>query len=114
MFELLRIKSKYDYMDNLTEASASGALNFGDIGRLLFKAANLSDSVALQILAEEGREYACSIYGAVSALDFDAASPIDVVLAGSVFVKGENPTAINTIKDELQQKAGTVPSILLP
>ncbi len=106
MFELLGIKSKYDYMDTLTEASCGGVLNLGDIGRLLFKAANLADPIALEILNEVGREYARSIYSTVSTLNFDTASPIDVVLAGSVFVKGENPTVIDTIKDELRQKAG--------
>jgi N-acetylglucosamine kinase-like BadF-type ATPase len=102
LFELLGIKSKQEYMEALTEAIGSGALNIGGLSKILFTAANQADVLALQILEDMGREYARSIHSAIHTLNFSCSPSIDVILAGSVFVKGENPAAINKIKDELK------------
>ena len=51
-----------------------------------------------------GRENAKSVNGAISKLNFDKAEEIDIILAGSVNVRGENPTAVNTLIHDVMLK----------
>lgn len=101
IFEMLGITSKYDYMDALTECINSGDMKMREMGRVVFTAANAGDELALQILEHMGSEYARSITGAINQLDFSSVLNVNVILTGSVFVKGENPAAINRLRTDL-------------
>jgi hypothetical protein len=40
----------------------------------------------------------------IDELDFDMDKPLEIVLAGSLFVKGESPDAIEKLKEDVRQK----------
>jgi N-acetylglucosamine kinase-like BadF-type ATPase len=101
MFSMLRITSKDDYIETLTEKVECGEIKIKHLGKIVFDAANKRDAAALNILKEMGHEYAKSINGAIVNLNFHEAAVIEVVLAGSVFVKGQNPAAIEALKEEV-------------
>jgi N-acetylglucosamine kinase-like BadF-type ATPase len=101
IFSILNITSKHDYMEAVTEKINNGQLIVKDLAKLVFEAANLGDTAALNILKEMGHENAKSINGVIKNLNFRSDKPIEVVLAGSVYVKGQNSTAIDTMKSEV-------------
>ena len=71
-----------------------------------FEAANKNDAVAQDLLDNMGREYARCINAVIDNLDFNREEPIEVVLAGSVFVKGINTRAIEKIRQDVSIKNG--------
>lgn len=85
----------------LYKKNNEGGINLRDLCKLVFSAANKGDEVALDILRKSGRETAKNVAGAIKWLDFAGDDEIDVVLAGSVYVKGENPALIDAFKEEL-------------
>jgi N-acetylglucosamine kinase-like BadF-type ATPase len=99
IFELLGITSKTDYIETVTSKLEQRELNISSLCKLIFEAANLGDTASIQILKNMGIENAKSINGAIKNLNFINANTIEVVLAGSVYVKGQNPTAIDTLKE---------------
>jgi N-acetylglucosamine kinase-like BadF-type ATPase len=103
MFTTLNIKSKHEYMEVLTEKVNNRQIKIKDLCKIVFDAANQGDAAALNILKEMGHENAKSINGIIHELSFSTTEPIQVVLAGSVYVKGKNATAIDTIKQEIAQ-----------
>lgn len=72
----------------------------GSLCKIAFEAANLGDKVATELLGYVGGVLARAVGGAVKRLDFSGETEIDVVMAGSVYVKGENPALINAFKEE--------------
>jgi len=59
------------------------------------------DEAALELLRHSGREMAKSAIGVIKRLDFSGDKEIDIILAGSINLKGENPELINTFKKEV-------------
>lgn len=104
LFKQLGITSKYDFIEAVTNALDDGSLDTGEVGKLVFDAANIGDVTALNILRFVGKELGRSVNGAIRELDFNDEEIIEVVLAGSVNVKGNNPTLINSLKEEVIQK----------
>lgn len=104
LFQQLGITSKYDFMEALTNALENGLLDTGEVGKQVFEAANMGDDTAIDILRTVGRELGRSVNGAVSELDFNDEETIEVVLAGSVNVKGNNPSLVNALKEEVTKK----------
>ncbi len=74
------------------------------ISQILYEAAGRGDPVALGILTECGEDYALSISCVAEALELQA--PVDVVLIGSQFTKGENDQTIKTIERILNPAGG--------
>lgn len=98
IFRCVGITDPADYPEVLLQAMAEGKCNYMEFGRLVFDAADQGDVVALELLDRSGREYARSVQGALNRLDFGADSdPLDIVLAGSVFIKGSNPRTADTM-----------------
>ena len=54
----------------------------------------------MELLDYTGKNLAKSVIGAINRLDFSGENEIDVVMAGSVYVKGENPTMIKAFQEE--------------
>jgi len=104
LFKQLGITSKYDFMEVLTNALENGSLDICEVGKQVFDAANLGDVTAINILKSVGRDLGRSVNGAICELDFKYEETIEVVLAGSVNVKGSNPSLINALKEEVIQK----------
>lgn len=97
LFEILGIDSKHDYTDAIIKGIAEGRIKVKDLNRVVFKAANKGDAVAKSILEKMGVENARSINAVIRELLFP--DRIKIVLAGSIYVKGENPTAVDTLRD---------------
>lgn len=98
---MLNIGSKYDFIEIIREKNEKRELRMSELSKVVFTAANEGDRIALDILECMGREIAYSINGMIRELDFERQQPLDIVLAGSTNVKGENPTAINKLKEDV-------------
>jgi len=59
------------------------------------------DEAALELLRHSGREMAKSVIGVIKRLNFSGEKEIDIILAGSINLKGENPELINAFKKEV-------------
>ncbi len=70
---------------------------------VLFQAAGLGDEVAIELLRHTGRQTALSVVGAFNKLNFTGESEIDIIMAGSVYTKGENPTLADTFTAEVRK-----------
>ena len=94
----LGIDKKEDFLETLLDGVDRGEYRMSDFNRLVFQAANLEDALAIEILEEMGRTYARAISGVIGGLDFPRDRRVDIVLAGSLFVRGESPIAIQTLQ----------------
>ncbi len=106
IFDAAGITNPTDFPELLLHAVAEGQCEFMAIGRLVFAAASKGDSVALAVLDRSAREYARSIQGALNRLNFGSSEnplPLEVILAGSVFIKGEHPRTVDTLMDLLKE-----------
>jgi N-acetylglucosamine kinase-like BadF-type ATPase len=100
LFEALGITSENEIVEAVYEILLKNRLAISDFSRFAFYAANEGDKVALDLLRHIGRETAKSVIGAIRKLNFGS-DEIDVVLAGSLHVKGENPALVDTFKQEI-------------
>ena len=97
LFDILGVSRKEDYMDVLLEKLSDGHLNLSELNRVVFKAANLNDAPAIKILEDMGADNARSVNAVIDGLDFG--HTVEVVLAGSIHVRGENPAAVDKLAD---------------
>ena len=98
LFDTCGIDSKYEYMDVVREKIEDGEITVTDLAKMVFQAANHFDKVALDILRHMGDEIGISVNGVIRELGFDGDEELNIILAGSVNVKGENDTYIDTLK----------------
>ena len=98
LFEKLGIASKYDYVETIHEKTNDGSFSIYACGRMIFEAAGQDDPVAAGILRDMAANYANGISCMIEELRFPKEEELDVVLAGSVFVKGEHPLLIDSLK----------------
>lgn len=101
LFERLQINSKFDFMEVMPMALKNGTISASEIGKMVFEAANMGDETAISILEFVGENLGKSVNGALHELNFKGINVIEVVLAGSVNVKGSNPSLINAIKNQV-------------
>lgn len=100
LFKRLNVNSKYEFIETFLEKERRGEINVSKLSEVVFNAANQEDSVALGILELVGRDCGRAIKGMINELNFDRTACINIVLAGSVIVKGENSTLVDYIKRE--------------
>ena len=104
LFERLGILKKYDFVDKVYEKIEDGSFDVSSCTKMLFEAARKNDPVASKILRDVGISYANSISCMIEELDFNRGNEeINIVFAGSVFVKSEHPLLIETIKEVLNK-----------
>ena len=101
LFEALGITSKYDYVDRISEKLGDGSFSLGACNRMVFEAVKQGDAVAAGILREIAANYAGGISCMIEELRFTPDEELCVVLAGSVFVKGEHPFLIDSLKEQV-------------
>jgi N-acetylglucosamine kinase-like BadF-type ATPase len=106
LFEKLAINSENDLVDTVYEKVYTGDIKITDFCKIAFAAANLNDEAALDILKKAGKEMAASVVGAIRTLDFSLDEEIDVIMAGSVSIKGENPALVDEFKSKVSSNAG--------
>jgi len=70
-----------------------------------FVAANQGDPVALSLLRHMAGITADSVLGALENLDFEPCKLVHVVMAGSVYVLGKNPTLNDTFMNKVQNNS---------
>jgi N-acetylglucosamine kinase-like BadF-type ATPase len=101
LFEKLDITSKYDFVERIYEKTDDGSFDLHACGRLVFEAVKLNDAVAAGILRDIAANYAGGISCMIEELRFPPDEELRVVLAGSVFVKGEHPFLIDSLKERV-------------
>ena len=99
LFDFLKISQDDDLVEAVYQKDFCN--NWADLARIPFQAANSGDATALQLLQSTGRQAAKSVRGAIRRLDFHSVAEIDIVLAGSVYVKGENPALVAAFQEEI-------------
>jgi N-acetylglucosamine kinase-like BadF-type ATPase len=106
LFERLGVTSKYDYMEEIYEKTEDGTFDVHTCSPVVFEAVKRGDRVAAGILREIAASYADGIACMAEELRFPSEDELCIVLAGSVFVRGEHPLLIDTLKDKVY---GNVP-----
>ena len=104
LFEKLGITSKYDFVEKAQEKMIDGTFDVYKINRFIFEAVRQNDSVAAGILHEIAESYANGITCMIEELKFPPDEELCIVLAGSIFVKGEHPLLVNSLKEKITQK----------
>lgn len=102
LWQRLAVRSKYELVDCLREKMEYQGLRLADLAPVVFQAANDGDGVALAILETMGTEIAASVNGVIRELAFPPDQPLDIILAGSIAVKGENPAALTRFQCEVR------------
>jgi N-acetylglucosamine kinase-like BadF-type ATPase len=101
LFEKLGITSKYDYVETIQEKINDETFDIYKCSPMIFEAVKHNDRVAAGILLEIAGNYAGGISCMIEELDFPPDEELYVVLAGSVFVKGEHPLLIDSLKEKV-------------
>ncbi len=106
LFTILGILDEKILVDAIYEKVSTGIISRSTISSIAFIAANKGDAAALELLKQVGRSVAKPVIEAFKRFDFSGEEEIDILLAGSIYAKGENPTIIETLKSELGEKIG--------
>lgn len=80
----------------LSDALQKNQICMRNLNRVVFEAANAGDCVALGILQQMGTENGYSVNALLDRLDFG--KEVSIILAGSIWQKGENATAIERLQ----------------
>ncbi len=97
------IEDKYDYIEEVTRQEEEGNYLPEKVNQFVFPAVDQGDQVAKQILLDMVDFYSHAIAGMIEEIYPNNKTNIDIVLAGSVFVKGRNPLLLNGIKSGIHQ-----------
>jgi len=106
LFETLEILDEESLLDAIYEKLYTGKIDNNSICKIAFYAANKGDLQAMELLRNVGTETARSVVGVYRRLDFGVEEEIDVIMAGSVYIKGENPLIVETFKKEVSGGIG--------
>ena len=98
----LEVTDKYYLMEAISERLMNRKVNLERLCKAVFECANQGDEVCIDMLKEMANNLARSAGGCVVNLDLGD-NPL-VVLAGSVWAKGSNPTLVNEFKINIQKK----------
>lgn len=99
VFQKLNVKDKYYLMEKISEGLEHKSIDLESICKKVFECANLGDQVCIDLLKEMANNLARSAGGCVVNLNLGD-NPI-VVLAGSVYAKGSNPTLVEEFKKQI-------------
>lgn len=115
VYDKLGVKDKYYLMEKISEYYLSRKVDYTTFTIACFEEANKGDEVAQTILKETAEQLARSAGGAVVNLDFD--DPVEIVLAGSVWVKGSSPIMVEEFKkyiNEFTKRNCIVKKLMVP
>ena len=99
VLKFLEVSDPYYLMDAISYNLAKKRKDLPILCKKVFEYANKGDEVSIDLLKEMANNLARSVGGCIVNLDFG--SEVDVVLAGSVYVKGSCPVLIDTLKERL-------------
>ncbi|ANE48216.1 N-acetylglucosamine kinase [Paenibacillus swuensis] len=101
VMELLKVPSKEVFMEYAWEGILNNTLPYTPLIQILFACADRGDTAALAVLDLSARQLAHSTAGCLHNLDFE--SEVDIILAGSIWVKVESPVLIEKYKSYVRQ-----------
>lgn len=96
VMKLLHAPDKELFIENVLEAMQNRSLPQPKLMQIMFAAADGGDSAAVGIVDHAAKQLALSTAGCIRNLDFGA--EVDVILAGSVWVKAESPLLLDKYK----------------
>ena len=99
----LGIVNKFDFVDILYEKIDNKSFDVAACAKMLFEAVLENDKVASDILREIALSYAYGISCLIEEMQFPKEEEINIVFAGSVFVKSEHPLLLDTIKETINR-----------
>ncbi|MCL2093159.1 MAG: hypothetical protein FWH12_03090 [Treponema sp.] len=102
LLEYLGITNKHDFVERVYELNAARTFDRTACVKIVFEAADSGDQVARKFLREVAHNYAGGISTLVDEMDFPKDEALHIVLAGSVFVRGNNPHLIGPLKEYLE------------
>ncbi|MDR0448589.1 MAG: hypothetical protein LBH07_07960 [Treponema sp.] len=103
LLEKLGLVNKYDFVDKVYEKIEDGSLNIAACTKMLFLAVLENDQVAADILRDIAISYASGISCMIEEMEYPKEEEINIVFAGSVFVKSEHPLLLDTIKETVNR-----------
>ncbi|MCL1786895.1 MAG: N-acetylglucosamine kinase, partial [Defluviitaleaceae bacterium] len=98
IFKIMGIQDPSELMYGIGNMEAE--LGKTEVTRIVFAAAAMDDGPALMILDESARQLAKTSAGCANSLNFG--NDIEVVLAGSVWVKAESPALFNSYRKYME------------
>ena len=101
LFQKLGITSKYDYIERMHEKTEDWSFSINTCSPMVFEAVAQNDNVAAEILMEIAASYAGGISCMIEELRFPAEDELFIIFAGSVFVKGEHPFLLDSLKKQV-------------
>jgi len=101
LFDKLGITSKYDYVEKIYEKTREGTFDIQKCNWMLFEAVKHNDRVAAVILNDTAVNYANGISCMIEEMRFPPEDELYMIFAGSVFVKGEHPMLLDTLKAKI-------------
>ena len=104
LLEKLCISDKFDFVDKVYEKIEDDSLNIPLCAKILFEAALKNDKAASDVIYGVATSYANGISCMIEELEFNQNEDINIVFAGSVFVKSEYPLLLDTIKEKLNRE----------
>lgn len=105
VMEMLGAREKETFMELAMEAMKARTLPYTELVTLLFESAESGDLVASAIVDHSARQLAYSTVGCMSHLDFGN-DPVDIVMAGSVWVKAASPVMRDRYKQFVTELTG--------
>ena len=103
LMEYLGIKDKHDFVERIYEKIEEKSFDRIVCNRIVFEAAGKNDTVAVDFFRDMAASYAGGISTMIDEMNFSKDESVDLVLAGSVFVKGEDPILINSLKESIKE-----------
>ncbi|MCL2637091.1 MAG: hypothetical protein FWD48_01855 [Oscillospiraceae bacterium] len=105
-FNHAMFSSKEDYLEELLDKLDSTEIFISDFNRMVFEAASKGDETAMDILRRSAEHYAGGIAHLAKELDFPQDKPLQVALAGSVFVKEKTKILPELIEARVSELLG--------
>jgi N-acetylglucosamine kinase-like BadF-type ATPase len=103
LLEYIGITDKHDFVERIYDMIEEKSFDRTNCIRILFHAAEKNDKVAMDFFRELAANYAGGISTMIDEMGFPKDEDLCIVLAGSVFVKGENPRLIDSLKEKLKE-----------
>ena len=101
IMDYFKIKDKYYLMEAISAGIVNRKIDYSYLNIQVFEEANNGDQVCMDILRQVGENTARSAGGVVCNLNFG--DEVDIILAGSVWVKGASKVMIDEFTEKINQ-----------
>jgi len=98
VMDLLRVSDKSKFIEAMVEGTVKRNLPNTELMQILFTAADQGDAPAISVIDQTAEQLARSSAGCLNNLNFLGETEVDIVLAGSVWIKAESPLLFEKYK----------------